>query len=60
VTVPGLKPGAYEVVWWDTRAGAPQGRTTANVTAGKPLRLMTPAITGDLAAFVRPAKPRGR
>nr|CAA9245144.1 GH5 / GH5_7 [uncultured Armatimonadetes bacterium] len=60
VTVPGLKPGAYEVVWWDTQAGAPHSRATASVAAGKPLRLRTPPVTADIAAFVRPAKAGGR
>ncbi len=49
VTLPGLRPGRYEVTWWDTTLGRPHSRATLTF----PGPLPTPGITGDLAGFVR-------
>lgn len=56
LTVPGLAAGKYRVVWWDTRAGRKHSEAAVSVAvAGQPLKLTTPAVAQDLAAYVVPA-----
>lgn len=58
VTIPGLSPGRYRVVWWDTEAGKPipveRGKDVVTVVAGRSsLRLSLPkGIAADAAAYV--------
>lgn len=53
VTIPGLRAGRYRIAWWDTRAGRVHSETTANVSANQALVVTTPAISDDLAAYIR-------
>jgi hypothetical protein len=52
MTLPGLRPGKYRVLWWNTWAGKPLSEAAATVAAGKQLRLTTPPFAKDLAVFV--------
>ncbi|MFP4058139.1 MAG: hypothetical protein ACLF0G_14825 [Candidatus Brocadiia bacterium] len=56
LTIEGLRPGAYRVEWWDTRAGAVASQARARV-AGEPLALDVPAFRRDIACKVLPAAP---
>lgn len=49
LTVPGMKAGRYDVVWYDTRTGKQTAREQATVSAKGGLSIMTPAIEQDLA-----------
>ncbi|MGC4044942.1 MAG: DUF5060 domain-containing protein [Armatimonas sp.] len=49
VTIPGLKPGRYEVTWWDTGVGKPLSKATLML----PGFLPTPPVNGDLAGYLR-------
>ena len=51
LTIPGLNPGLYEALGWNTRDGKPEGRTTGNCQDGA-LTLDVP-IAPDLALAIR-------
>ena len=54
VTIDGLHPGSYTVLWWDTYKGEPVSRQTVSCDQGR-LELAVPAFTRDLACRVTPA-----
>lgn len=54
ITIGGLKPGRYTVLWWDTREGIPVGRQTVAAEEGR-LQLAAPPFTRDLACKIVPA-----
>lgn len=54
VTVDGLHPGSYTVLWWDTYKGEPVTRQTISCDQGR-LELVVPPFTRDLACRVTPA-----
>ena len=54
VRFPGLAPGRYEAVLWDTREGRPAGRGRV-AQDGSTTRVDVPALHADLAVAVRPA-----
>ncbi|MEN6334004.1 MAG: DUF5060 domain-containing protein [Phycisphaerales bacterium] len=54
ITLDGLKPGRYTVLWWDTKEGIPAGRQNVAAEAGR-LELTAPPFTRDLACKVVPA-----
>ena len=48
-----LKPGIYQAVWWDTKAGREISRDTVTIAAGGAgTAVKTPPITQDIAVFV--------
>jgi len=49
ITIAGMKPGAYEVVWYDTATGQTTGRSRVNVAAKESLVFDTPAVESDAA-----------
>jgi hypothetical protein len=53
VRVPGLAPGSYRAVLWDTLDGREAGRIEAACISGDSLRLDVPCLAGDLAIAVR-------
>ncbi|MDP2896176.1 MAG: DUF5060 domain-containing protein [bacterium] len=54
IAIAGLKPGRYNVLWWDTQEGAPVHRETAGVNEGR-LELTVPPFTRDIACKITPA-----
>jgi hypothetical protein len=54
VTIEGLHPGSYTVLWWDTDRGEPVSRQTVSCDQGR-LELAVPSFTRDLACRVAPA-----
>jgi hypothetical protein len=52
VSVPGLAEGSYRVAWWDTYKGEVVKEESGVVKNAQPLRLTTPLIERDLAAFI--------
>ena len=52
LSLPGLEPGPYRVMWWDTLAGRPLDTTVVRHGGGT-LRLTTPPIAKDIAVWVR-------
>ena len=52
VRLPGLEQGAYKITWWDTVRGQPLSQTNVRVEAGGTLRLETPLVEKDAAAWV--------
>ncbi len=54
VTIDGLHPGSYTVLWWDTYKGEPVNRQTASCDQGR-LELSVPSFTCDLACRITPA-----
>jgi hypothetical protein len=52
LSVPGLREGAYRVMWWDTHAGKRLHEDAATVTGAKPLSVSTPPVEGDVAAWI--------
>ena len=60
LTVPGRRPGRYEVTWVDTATG--EAASTAAATAGDDgvLTLRTPPIRQDFAAILRRVEPETR
>lgn len=55
ITLPGLPDGNYDVEFWDTYAGKPVAKSALASQQGS-LAIALPAIQGDLALKVRPAK----
>ena len=53
LTVPGLAPGSYEAVLWDTRRGVEAGRVSATA-GGEGLQLSVRFEGADLALAIRP------
>jgi mannan endo-1,4-beta-mannosidase len=51
LTVPGLEPGSYEALGWDTRDGTPDGRFAASCKGG--LLALDVPVTTDLALAIR-------
>jgi len=54
LTVKGLNPGNYTVLWWDTHEGEPISRQTLAPDAGG-LQLAVPPFTRDIACKILPA-----
>jgi hypothetical protein len=54
LTVEGLDPHSYTVLWWDTHEGAPISRQTITVDQGR-LQLAVPPFTRDIACKIVPA-----
>jgi hypothetical protein len=54
VTIDGLHPGSYTVLWWDTYKGEPVNRQTMSCDQGR-LELAVPPLARDLACRVTPA-----
>ncbi len=54
VTLEGLSPGRYAVLWWDTWEGEPISRRTASPSDGR-LQLTVPPFSRDLACKITPA-----
>jgi hypothetical protein len=54
ITVAGLDPHSYTVLWWDTHEGEPMSRQTVTADQGR-LQLAVPPFTGDLACKITPA-----
>jgi Cellulase (glycosyl hydrolase family 5) len=54
VALPGLEPGNYQVVFWDTRQGE-TGRREVGLAAPGMLAISLPPLSHDLALAVRPA-----
>ncbi len=54
ITIGGLHPGSYTVLWWDTYKGEPVSRQTASCDQDR-LELAVPTFTRDLACRVTPA-----
>jgi hypothetical protein len=55
ITLPAgaLKPGAYDVRWWDTKAGRELSRESVTVAAGAVgATLKSPPVAQDIAVFV--------
>jgi mannan endo-1,4-beta-mannosidase len=52
--VPGLAPGAYRVVLWDTVEGRERGRVAAAATRNRGLAATLPTLGTDLALAIRP------
>ena len=60
VTLRDMRPGAYEVEWWDTYAGCVSGRTEAVADSSGSLSLSLPTVARDVACKIRPkAGPAG-
>jgi len=55
VTIEGLTPGNYTVVWWDTHKGEPVNRSTLSCDQGR-LELAAPAFTHDIACRIVPTQ----
>ena len=55
VTIDGLHPGSYTVLWWDTDKGEPVSRQTLSSDQGQ-LELPVPPFGRDIACSVTPAK----
>lgn len=53
VTLPGLTPGSYTVLWWDTWEGDPIRRDTI-VLKGEVLEISVPPFTRDVACRIIP------
>jgi len=53
VGVPGLQPGRYSVVSWDTRAGAEHSRAEVAVTGDAGLWIENVSVATDLALAIR-------
>jgi mannan endo-1,4-beta-mannosidase len=53
VAVPGLRPGRYSVVAWDTRAGAEHSRREVAITGDGGLMVENVSVTTDLALAIR-------
>ncbi len=50
-----LKPGSYQLRWWDTRAGREISREAVTVTASENSAVIkTPLVAQDIAAFIAP------
>lgn len=56
ITLAGMKPGDYKLVWWDTREGRELQSAALHVTAGKPVTFATPAVEHDVAAYIEQAR----
>jgi hypothetical protein len=56
VEIADLRPGKYQIEWWDTQRGGLLHRTRAAITAG-PLQVAAPLISGDIACKVLPESP---
>jgi hypothetical protein len=54
ITIEGLDPHSYVVLWWDTQEGEPVSRQTATPNGGR-LPLTVPPFTRDLACKITPA-----
>ncbi len=54
VTIGGLHPGSYTVLWWDTYKGEPVHRQTLSCDQDQ-LELAIPTFTRDLACRITPA-----
>jgi len=54
VTVEGLSPGNYVILWWDTHEGEPISRQTAALNRAH-LQLAVPPFTRDVACKIVPA-----
>ncbi|RPJ27561.1 MAG: hypothetical protein EHM35_14155 [Planctomycetaceae bacterium] len=54
ITIGGLHPGSYTVLWWDTYKGEPVQRQTVSCDQDR-LELAVPAFTRDLACRITPA-----
>jgi len=54
LTIEGLQPGPYAIVWWDTQEGTPISRQTVSPNEGR-LELTAPPFTRDLAGKILPA-----
>jgi hypothetical protein len=52
VALPGMEPGKYHLVWWDTQKGQPLSETTVTAKQGASLVLTMPDVTTDIAAFL--------
>jgi mannan endo-1,4-beta-mannosidase len=51
--IPGLNPGCYEVICWNTAQGVEAAKVRACVKPGSPLQFTTPPITTDMSFAVR-------
>ncbi len=58
ITVAGVKPGDYDIVWYDTATGQASGRTKVTVAPKSGLVLDTPAISTDAAVTFAKAASR--
>ncbi|MCX5646496.1 MAG: DUF5060 domain-containing protein [Phycisphaerae bacterium] len=54
ITIEGLDPHSYTVLWWDTHEGESVSRQTVTAEQGR-LQLAVPPFTGDLACKITPA-----
>ncbi len=54
ITIEGLDPHSYTVLWWDTHEGEPVSRQTVTADQGR-LQLTVPPFTRDLACKIVPA-----
>ncbi len=54
VTLDGLKPGRYTVLWWDTQKGVPASSQFISID-DRPLSLTAPPFNRDLACKITPA-----
>ncbi len=60
LAIAGVKPGTYEIAWFDTAKGVVLKRETATVRAKESLTLTTPPVTADLAVWFDRAASAGR
>ena len=51
--VPGLAAGSYHVAWMDTRTGMIVSEETLTATGSEPLKLTTPPVWKDIAAWIK-------
>ena len=58
ITVEGLDPHSYVVLWWDTHEGEPVSKQTVTAEQGR-LQLAVPPFTRDLACKIAPASSAG-
>jgi len=55
ITIEGLSPGNYTILWWDTYKGEPVHRQTLSCDQGR-LEFAVPPFTRDIACRVSPAE----